>query len=92
VRRLRWAPRAGADLVRLYDFLAPVNPQAAARAVQALTKAPETLLTFPRMGQRLTIYNPREVRRLIVKDYEIRYEIEDETIHVLGVWHSREDR
>ena len=44
------------------------------------------------MGQRLTTYNPREVRRLIVKDYEIRYEIEDETIHVLGVWHSREDR
>ena len=92
VRRLRWTPEAGRDLGRLYDFLAPVNPLAAARAVQALATAPETLLTSPRLGQRLAAYNPREVRRLVVKKYEIRYEVEDETIHVLRIWHGREDR
>ena len=92
MRRLRWTPKAGDDLARLYEFLAPVNPQAAARAVQALVAAPETLLAFPRLGQRLTAYDPREVRRLIVRDYEIRYEVEDDTIHVLRIWHGREDR
>lgn len=37
---LKWTSKALSDLVRLYEFLATANKQAAARAVQALTKAP----------------------------------------------------
>jgi len=35
---------------------------------------------------------PREVRRIIVGDYELRYEIADATIFILRLWHSRENR
>jgi hypothetical protein len=37
-------------------------------------------------------FSPREVRRLIVDDYELRYEVTDDTLTVLALWHTREDR
>jgi plasmid stabilization system protein ParE len=89
---LKWTSKALSDLARLYDFLAPANKQAAAQAVQALAKAPANLLANPRLGQQLFEFEPREVRRLLVGPYEMRYEIQESTIYVLRLWHTREDR
>lgn len=89
---LKWTSRALSDLVRLHEFLLPTNPQAAAHAVQALTEAPEVLLQNPRIGEQLFEFEPREVRRIIVGQYEIRYEIHDAIIYVLRLWHTREER
>ena len=89
---LKWASKALSDLARLYEFLAPVNKPAAARAVQALIKASSTLLTNPRIGEQLFQLEPREVRRILAGKYEIRYEIRDSTLYVLRLWHTREDR
>lgn len=88
--KLEWTSKAVADLGRLYDFLAPVNRQAAARTVQSLTSAPARLLEQPRIGERLEEFDPREVRRILVGHYEIRYEIRQSTIYVLRLWHTRE--
>jgi hypothetical protein len=60
--------------------------------VQALTAAPTVLLTNPRLGEQLFEFAPREIRRLLVGQYELRYEIQEATIFVLRLWHSREDR
>ncbi|MDR2188153.1 MAG: type II toxin-antitoxin system RelE/ParE family toxin [Azonexus sp.] len=89
---LKWTSKALSDLVRLYEFLAPVNKPAAVRAAQALTKAPCILLTNPRIGEQLFHCEPREVRRILAGKYEIRYEIQGATIYVLRLWHTREDR
>ena len=88
---LKWTSKALSDLVRLHDFLAPANSQAAARVVQSLTAAPKRLVE-PRIGEKLEQYEPREVRRILVGNYEIRYEIQNTTILVLRLWHAREDR
>jgi len=72
---LKWTDKALSDLARLHEFLASVNRPAAVRAVQALTKAPTILLTNPRIGEQLFQFEPREVRRILVGQYEIRYEI-----------------
>jgi plasmid stabilization system protein ParE len=90
--QLQWTRKALDDVVRLYAFLSPVNAAAAARAVQSLTTAPTKLLQQPRVGERLEEFEPREVRRLLVGRYEIRYELRDTFIYVLRIWHSREDR
>lgn len=89
---LKWTSKALSDLARLHEFLAPANKQAAARAVQALTQAPTLLLTHPRIGEQLFEFEPREVRRLLVGRYEMRYEIQESTIYMLRLWHTREDR
>lgn len=89
---LKWTTKAHTDLVRLYDFLAPANKPAAARAVQAISNAPNILLTNPRIGAQLFEFEPREVRRLFVGHYEMRYELQESTIYILRLWHSREER
>jgi len=90
--KLRWTSEALSDLVRLHDFLAPVNPEAASRVVQSLSVAPERLQVHPRLGLKLDEFAPLEVRRLIAGNYEVRYEIDAETIYVLRIWHTREAR
>jgi plasmid stabilization system protein ParE len=89
---VRWTSRANLDLKRLHDFLIDKNPAAAKRVAQRLGSAPDRLKDFPRMGMRLEEYSDAEVRRIIVGDYEIRYEILGETIWILQLWHGREDR
>ena len=89
---LKWTSKALSDLARLYEFLASVNQPAAARAVQSVTKAPVSLLMNPRIGERLSEYEPREIRRIHAGNYEVRYEIQQSTIFVLRLWHTREHR
>jgi plasmid stabilization system protein ParE len=89
---LKWTSKASSDLVRLYEFLASVNKSAAARTVQSLSAAPTSLLANPRIGELLEEFQPREVRRILVGQYEMRYEIQASTIYVLRLWHTRENR
>ena len=88
---LKWTSKALSDLVRLYEFLASVNKPAAARTVRSLTAAPAILLVNPRIGEKLEEFEPREVRRILVGHYEMRYEIQESIIYVLRLWHTRED-
>lgn len=90
--QLTWTRKALSDLVRLHEFLAPVNKQAAARTVQSLAAAPIRLLANPRIGEKLEEFEPREVRRILIGRYEIRYEIQQSALIVLRLWHTREDR
>ena len=89
---IKWTGKASSDLVRLHEHLRPVAPDAATRLVQQLARAPGRLLDYPRIGEKLDAYAPREVRRIIVGNYELRYEIADSTIFVLRLWHCRENR
>jgi hypothetical protein len=50
------------------------------------------LLEHPRLGEKLEEFKPREVRRILVGQYEMRYEIQGSTIYVLRLWHTRENR
>lgn len=89
---LKWTSKAVSDLGRLYDFLAPINSKAAAKTVQKLTAAPKRIIEQPRLGERLDEFDSREVRRLLVGSYEIRYEISNDSMYALRVWHTREKR
>jgi plasmid stabilization system protein ParE len=87
-----WTTSCLGDLDRLFDFLAAANELAAIRTVQALVAAPGRLIENPRLGERLDEFLPREVRRLLIGHYEMRYEVKDMTVFVLRIWHTREDR
>ena len=89
---LMWTAPARRDMERLVEFLEEANPGAAARIVQALVAAPARLLEHPRIGEKLEEYSPREIRRILIRQYELRYEVRGTTLYVLRVWHTREDR
>ena len=90
--KVRWSRKAIADLARLHAFLEPEAPEAAARVLQQLARAPDRLVEHPRIGEKLDVDAPNEVRRIIVGRYEMRYAIADGTILILRLWHSRENR
>lgn len=89
---LRWTSKAQGDLARLHEFLARRSPSAARRLVRSLIAAPRRLLEQPRIGEALEEFAPREVRRILIGKYEMRYELRDAAIYILRVWHAREDR
>ncbi len=88
-----WSPTALADLVRLRKFIEPHNPGAARRAADSLKKAAKLLAEHPGLGKRL---EGRADRELMVpfgqRGYALRYRQDGETIVVLKIWHSLEDR
>jgi plasmid stabilization system protein ParE len=90
--KIQWTRKAASDLVRLHDHLKPVAPKAAARVIEQLASAPNRLVDYPRIGEKLDAFAPREVRRIIVGQYEMRYEIADANIFILRLWHCREYR
>ena len=92
VLKIVWTRKALSDIGRLRDFLGAVNQRAAAQTVRSLSAAPDRLRQYPRLGARLEEFDPREIRRVFVGDYEVRYEIQGSTISVLRIWHGREDR
>jgi plasmid stabilization system protein ParE len=89
---IEWARIALADLERVYEFLAAVNERAAAQRYASLVDAPLQLVSNPCLGRRVDGVRDREVRRIIIGDYELRYEVQAETIVVLRIWHTRENR
>jgi len=76
----------------LHAFLAEVNRQAATKIVRSFTTAARQLREHPRSGEQLEEFAPREVRRLIVGQYEMRYEVAEQGIFILRLWHGNEDR
>ena len=89
---IKWTTNAQRDIAKVYDFLVRSNPNAAVQTVNLLIEGIEKIDAFPQLGIRLDDFKPREVRRIIIGDYEIRYEFTENTIFVLRLWHSREDR
>lgn len=79
-------------MVRLHAFLVTINPRAAAQVVWQLIAGAEQLIQYPQLGIKLEEFLPRDVRRVIIGDYELRYELTDEAIYILRLWHGREDR
>jgi len=90
--KINWSRDAVRDLVRLHDFVAGINPITARRIIFNLHQAASQLGQSPRQGRRLDGFGGAEIRRLIVARYELRYEILDNAIYILRIWHTREYR
>ena len=90
--RVRWSRDALADLRRLHAFLAPVGLLIADEAINSILEAPDRLIDHPRLGERVDRYVDREIRHLLVDDYELHYEVAFDLILIIRVWHMREDR
>jgi plasmid stabilization system protein ParE len=87
---LKWTSKAHPDLVRLQEFLAPINAPGAIRVVRQLLAGAKRIPTHPRLGVRLPEFHPREVRRVFIGDYEIRYEVVGADVYILRLFHTKE--
>jgi len=91
--RLIWSPAALRDVQRLYRFLAPRNPVAAARAVRAIREGMQIVAAQPGVGRPADRMDP-EYREWPIgfgdSGYVVLYRLDGEVAVVLAVRHQRE--
>jgi len=94
VSQVIWLPEALDDLLRLRLFLADKNPNAATRAGQTILEAADRLAQFPLLGR---LMNDGTLRREVIAPfgagaYVLRYLIDNDSVFIIRVWHSKENR
>jgi plasmid stabilization system protein ParE len=90
--RVRWTPEALADLERVVAFLRPVAPIAARHTLQRLRASALMLRDQPCLGRLIGRLGGRDIRRIRSGSYEVRYMLAADSIVILRLWHTREDR
>lgn len=88
--KLEFSESAVHGLVRLREFIAKNNPQAAERVSLRLRQTIGKLVLHPDIGRRVP--EIENVRELIAGNYVVRYIIEGDTLFVLRIWHGKEHR
>jgi plasmid stabilization system protein ParE len=94
--RVRFTPRAQADLEALFDFLAAKDKRAARQSLSAIRKGLTLLRSFPFSCRKSEGAKSSRWRELVVSfghdGYVLLFEIEDaRTVTVLAARHQRED-
>lgn len=92
---VRFTDEARADLLRLHEFLAERNLDAAERALNTIERAMVLLEEFPWSCRRSTAVEGARFRELVISfgatGYVALFEIEDgDVVTVLAVRHQRE--
>ncbi len=91
--RLSYSHEAINDLIRLREFIAIKNPDAAQKVAKSIRKGISQLKTFPYLGVEVELApNPEMIRDLIIGNYIARYLIHSKQIYILRVWHHKEER
>ncbi|MDR0805362.1 MAG: type II toxin-antitoxin system RelE/ParE family toxin [Enterobacteriaceae bacterium] len=87
-----WTLKAQDDLQRIYRFALQYSRQHADGVLERLVTASAGLTAHPAIGIPQIRYEPREVRKVLFDDYEIHYEVKDNDIFILDLWHTKEER
>lgn len=91
--KIIYTPEAVSDLIRLREFIEQNNPQATQRIAAELIKGIRQLKEFPYMGFEVSeAPDPKAIRDLIIGKYITRYFVHRNEVHVLRVWHHKEQR
>ena len=81
-----WAPNAVREVWRIYDYIAPFNPRAAAHLAEQLFGAGGRLASNPNRGRPVPGKPWREL--VVVYPYIIRYQVVGEVVRILRVRHG----
>jgi toxin ParE1/3/4 len=88
--RVRLSPEAIAELKAIQNYIAADNPRAASRIAVQLIAACDRLEHLPYRGRVGRVAGTRELTN--VPPYVITYQIEDDGVVILHIYHGRQDR
>lgn len=86
--RLRWTPRAVADLEEISDYLLSVNPTSRKRLIDRIEAVATYLLQFPHMGKLGLASGTREFV-LSGTPYILVFRLKDDVIQILSIRDGR---
>lgn len=87
-----WTLKAQDDLERIYRFALQYSRQHADNVLDRLIAGSAGLAAHPEIGVKQTRYEPREVRKVLFDEYELHYELGDNAIYIVDLWHTKEER
>lgn len=89
-----WRERAAADIARLRSFLSDKDLEAARRALQVIYRGGELLAVHPKLGRPIPDGLHRKELFLPFGSgfYVLRYFVKNNTVIIVRVWHSKENR
>ena len=85
-----WSDESLDDIQAVHDYIHEANPVAAARVADALFTAGRSLSYLPRRGRPGPAPGTREL--VIVRPYIIVYEVGDDRVTILRIWHGAQQR
>lgn len=89
---LIYTDKAVKDLKRLRAFIAENAPDSAARIAAELIEEINHLSGFPLLGRAIDHPSaPESFRDLITERYIVRYQIQENSVLILRIWHHREN-
>ena len=96
VYKIKWLPEAAQEVARLRQFIKNKNPMAAKKAGQRILAAVNLLIKKPEAGMPCQDEGCELFKDLYAPfgrgGYTIRYRLEQHTVLITRVWHSREER
>ena len=90
--RVVWRAVARDDRRRIFNYLAERNPAAAARLIEALILAADSLASFPDRGRPGRAPDTREL--VATYSYLLVYAVDRSAgvVRILRIWHGAQDR
>jgi len=86
--KLRWTPRAVADLEEISDYLMAASPQTWEQLLQRIEQLTDALLDFPLMGKRGRVPGTREFM-LAGTPYILVFQVKEDAVVIVSVRDGR---
>ncbi len=90
-KKLRWTILSIEDLAAIKSKIAEDNPVAARNMVKSIRKKIERLKDFPESGRIVPEFENPKLREVIVSPYRVVYRIAGPEIHIIRIWHSKQE-
>ena len=87
---LKWLRSALRDLDHIADYIANDDPERARSFVQEISERVEDLRRYPFMGRASEHPDTREL--VVHRHYLVTYRLVGETVEILQVWHTAQNR
>ena len=86
--RITWMPQAIKDLDTILTYIEIDSGYYAKITIQKIFQAVEQLNRFPQMGRIVSEKNDPNLREILYRSYRIVYQLTDDEIFILTVFHS----
>ncbi len=86
--KIIWTPQSLSDLDSIAEYIATDSIYYADLVVENIINSIESIRLFPKIGRIVPEYHHPNIREIFYRRYRIIYEIKNNTIDILTIFHS----
>ena len=88
---LVWSKNSRNDLKGIHSFISKDSKYYANSFVEKVNQSVKKLKNFPKIGREVPEYQDAKIREIIFHNYRIIYQITEQDINILTVFHTSRD-